>query len=621
MEQNTKRIGLVNLVVLLVIGVAASVLARYTNTFTGLTGMIYLGLGLLVIAIGYFQMRMEEAERLERLEFEEINKTAASASLFNTTDSEVFPAQRSREQFERFFVPGFTVFLFILQALGTYYLWTWLAKSTPLVLKQPTVGMSLFGLFALSLFLLGKYSVGLARLEGARLLRPGANYLLLGAYVCFVITASIAAVQLGFIKVDLIAAKVLAGVLGLIAIETIINLLLEIYRPRVKGKVGRVLYDSRLVGLLAEPEGLFTTAAHALDYQFGFKVSETWFYRFLQRALVWLILLQVGVLLFSTCFVFISPGEQGLLERLGRPVGDQNVLDPGLHVKLPWPIDKIYRYQTRKIQSIKIGAEAGEDEAEKLAVLWSVKHAKDEANWLVASTPATNNPTGERGIPTDLLNVSIPVQFQISDLRLWAYKHADASNLLEKLASRELVRYLAGTDLLTVMTTGRSAGAEWLRKQIEARAKEQELGVDIVYVGLEDLHPPVKVAPEFEKVVATLQSNEAQRQEAKGFALQTINEAKGEAVRRVNQVRTDSDRWVSITRARAGQFTNQLTAFRASPSVYMERSYLQTFTRATTNAQKYINTITNDQDLYQFDLQSKIRSDLLDKMSVPPINK
>ena len=45
----------------------------------------------------------------------------------------------------------------------------------------------------------------------------------------------------------------------------------------------RVLYESRLVGLLGQPESLFTTAAHALDYQFGFKVSDTWFFQFLQK--------------------------------------------------------------------------------------------------------------------------------------------------------------------------------------------------------------------------------------------------------------------------------------------------------------------------------------------------
>ena len=46
--------------------------------------------------------------------------------------------------------------------------------------------LSLFAIFALLLFLLGRFSVTMARLENHRLLRPGASFLLAGAYVCFV---------------------------------------------------------------------------------------------------------------------------------------------------------------------------------------------------------------------------------------------------------------------------------------------------------------------------------------------------------------------------------------------------------------------------------------------------
>jgi membrane protease subunit HflK len=630
MERNIKKIGLVNLVVLLVVGVAALVLARYTNSMAGQAGVIFLGLGFLVVLIGYFQMRLEETERLERMEFEELNKTAATASLFNTTDPEVFPARRSREQFERFFVPGFTVLLFLLQAGGAYGLFTWLRKATPGVLHQPTVGMSLFGLYALILFLLGKYAVGLTRLEGARLLRPGASYFLLGAYVCFVVTACIAAVEAGFPMVDYYAAYVLAGLLALVAAETLINLVLEIYRPRVAGKPSRLLYDSRLVGLLAEPEGLFTTAAHALDYQFGFKVSETWFYRFLERALVWLILLQLGVLLASTCFVFISPGEQGLLERFGRAVSDQRVLEPGLHVKLPWPIDHVYRFRTREIQSFNVGFVPAEESGEK-AVLWTGSHYKEESNWLVASRQVagpesgrsgdTNGPATERGVPADLVNLSVPVQYQISDLRAWAYNHTEAGKVLERIAMREVLHYLSGIDLFQLMATGRAEAAEQMKQRIQRVADTLPggpLGVNVVLVGLQDLHPPAKVAPKFQEVLATLQENEAKVHEANGYAAKTVNLAQAEALRRVNAAQSASNRTVKAISSRASQFTNQIAAYLASPRVYKERSYLDALERGATNARKYVLATTNVEDILQYDLQDKLRGDLINDLRIPP---
>ena len=130
MDRNIKKIGLINLVVLLAIGVAGTWWPATATPWPAQAGIIFLGLGFLVIAIGYFQMRLEETERLEKLEFEELNKTAASASLFNTADTEVFPARRSREQFERL-GPGFTVLLCLLQAGGTYWLFRWLRKTIP----------------------------------------------------------------------------------------------------------------------------------------------------------------------------------------------------------------------------------------------------------------------------------------------------------------------------------------------------------------------------------------------------------------------------------------------------------------------------------------------------------
>src|SRR6185369_8816727 len=300
----------------------------------------------------------------ERLEFDELSKSRGASALFATEEAELFAARRAREQFERFIVPAFTVILFLLQAGGAFLLWRWLEKSSSVKLTEPLVAMALFGLFALVLFLLGKYSAGIARLEGQRLLRPGASYLLLGAYLCFVVVASVAAVEAGFPRVDLYAARALCVLLALNALETMVNLVLEIYRPRVKGQQARLLYESRLVGLLSQPEGLITTAAQALDYQFGFKVSETWFYRFLEKALAWLILIQFVVLVLSSSFVFIGPGEQGLVERFGRPLASVNPLPPGPHLKMPWPIDRLYRYRTQEIQTFEIGMVRGEEEHE-----------------------------------------------------------------------------------------------------------------------------------------------------------------------------------------------------------------------------------------------------------------
>jgi len=625
MERSIQKNGLINLLTLLAVGVAGFAVARFANSLAGIVGVVFMGLGILVAAVSWFQMRLEDRERLERLELEELARSHGETALFEAKDAEVFPAQRSREQFERFFVPAFTVLLFLLQGGSAYFLWRWLSQSTLVTaVKEPITGLALFGLFSLVLFLLGRFSGTVARIEHLRLLRPGASYLLANAVLCAVVMLGLIGVWAGFPRVDYYLAWVLAALLALLAVETLIQLVLEIYRPRVKGKIERPLYESRLIGLLGQPEGLITTAAQALDYQFGFKVSETWFYRFFERALGWLILLQVAALLLSTCAVFIDAGEQGLLERFGKPVAGRTPLGPGAHLKWPWPIDRVYRFRTEQIQSFHVGSMPDPKREAERIVLWTVPHMKEEVDFLIAnrdqtSLATTNQVTGKRTPPVSLLTVSIPVQYQITNLMAWAYNNDDSPALLQDLATHEVLHYLAGADMNEVMSNTRLEMAQVLARRMQAAADRHQLGARIESLDLHDLHPPVKVAGDYENVVAAIQKKEAAILAARADAIRTNAMAGAQAVSLVNKAIAERTTRQIGALAQAALFTNQIPAFAAAPSVYAERSYLETLVRATENARKYVLLTTNTQDVLQFDLQESIAHSMLSlSVTSPP---
>jgi regulator of protease activity HflC (stomatin/prohibitin superfamily) len=626
MERNIQKNGLVNLLVLLTVGLAGFAVARYSNSLAGQVGVVYLGLGILVAAVSWFQMRLEESERLEKLELEELAKGHSQSAMFDAKDAEVFPAQRSREQFEKFFVPIFTVLLGLAQAGGAYFFWRWLSRpATVPDLKEPLPGMIFFAGFALVLFILGRFSATFARLEHQRLLRPGASYLLLDAFLCATVAVGIAFVWGGYRQTDYYIAYVFCGLLALLSVETLIALLLEIYRPRVKGKVERPLYESRLVGLLGQPEGLITTAAQTVDYQFGFKVSETWFYRFFIRAVLWLVPLQLLVLVLSTSVIIIEPGQQGLLERWGKPVAGRTVLEPGLHLVWPRPMDHVYYFRTEQIQSFDVGVAPEEGTEKETVVLWTSPHGKED-NFLVANRDqglltATNQATGKRIPPVRLLTGSIPVQFQITNLVYWAYTNEDAPGLLQDLATREVVRYLAGADLSVIMSSGRQEAAEALARRLQAASDRYYLGARIISVGLQDLHPPVKVAPDYEAVLSALHKKRAAILSAKADAIRTNAMAEAQATTLVNRASAERVEREMGAVAQAGLFTNQIPAFEAAPSVYAERAALQTFVRATANARKYVMLTTNTHDVLMFDLQESVARDMLNVNIAAPKSK
>ena len=626
MERNAQQNCLVNLVTAAFMFIAVLAVSAYAGSLAGRLAAIFLGLTVLVAFISWFQMRLAENERLEKLEIDELARARGESSLFATKDSEVFPARRSREQFERFFVPGFSVLLCLLETAGAWLLWNWSGKvtTTGIIAERALPALAVFAIISLLLFLLGRFSVTMARLQEERLLRPSASFLLAGAYVCFVAGLGVAGFKAGFPLADFYIARGLCVLLGLMAAELLITLLLEIYRPRVKGRVSRPLYDNRLVGLLGQPEGLFTTAAQALDYQFGFKVSDTWLFKLLQQSLPILLLAQLAVLVLSTCFVFVNAGEQAVLERFGRPV-DGGVLLPGAHLKLPWPMERVYTFRTEQIQSFSIGFTPDAASENENVISWTVPH-NQEQNFLVANhdtltvtnadsdTSDTNDAL--KAPPVSLITVSIPVDYQISSVMDWAYRNSQPTNLLADLATREVVRYLASVDLNEIMSQTRLEAADILRDRIQAAADQHTLGVKIVFVGLQDIHPPTKVAGDYEKVVGAGQSRLAAILNAQALAIRTNALAGAMAFTTTNVAEAARQQFVVESAARAALFTNQIPAFEAAPSVYRQRAYFQTFAAATASARKYVVLVTNTSNVFIFELEDKIREDLLNGLNV-----
>jgi modulator of FtsH protease HflK len=620
-DRNVQRNGLINLMVFLGIGIAAAVAAQYVKSATAEVTALLVGFGFLVSLVSYLQMRLETQEQLEKLEFDELQKSKNASALFDTAEAENFPAQRSRIQFERFGVPVFSVVLMLAQAVAAYVLWVRYENFAGLTVEKAPIGMTFFGIFMLAQFLLGKYSAGIARLEKQRLMRPGSAYMLLCSFASLLSLTALIFAYLESPRADVMIARALVIIMGLASVETLFNVVFEAYRPRLKGQVTHLLYDSRVIGLVGDPAGFFATAAQALDYQFGFKVSETWFYRFLQRTIAWIILAQVGILWLSTVVVFIEPGEQALLERFGKPVGE--VLNPGPHFKLPWPMGKVYRYQTRAIQSFLVGVVPDENLEKEHVVLWTKAHYKEEINMLVASRQQvtatnTNENATEAAVPVNLLTASIPVQYVISDLSKWAVNHEDAGELLEKLATREVVSYLVSVDIDEIMSSGRLKAAKDLQAMIQKSADQHELGVEIIFVGLQDIHPPVAVAEAYESVNAAMQARQGIIYTAEGERAMALPSGRAEAANIIAdaEVYRLSEQAKGV--AAVGRFPNQVIAYNASPEVFRQRSYLDTLGRAIAPARKYVIGVTNTTDTIIMNLEDKVRMDILDDVALPP---
>jgi len=140
-----------------------------------MVSVVFFGVGFLVAAVSWFQMRLEESERLEKLELDELAKGHATSALFEAKDARSFPRNARANNSSVLCSnihggpvprPGGCGFLALALALSA---------DISVELKQPMVPMFVFGIvFFLGLFLVGRFSATMARLENNRLLRPGA---------------------------------------------------------------------------------------------------------------------------------------------------------------------------------------------------------------------------------------------------------------------------------------------------------------------------------------------------------------------------------------------------------------------------------------------------------------
>ncbi len=595
-------------------------------------------LGLLGAGRAVFSRR----QALEEQAAEEYRREHGNTELFDDADEAVRMATRANVQYIKYFVPIFTIVLGLV--LGICCIVTWRAwNGTPAfpVAPNPMPLAILAICCCIAILVSGSFFVGASREPGCRWLRPAGAWLFfsgllfLGASISLFLEYFKKAVA----EADITTARIGLIMLAILAVELILSFVIEFYRPRMPGEEERPLPESRILALFTEPGGVARNVAASLDYQFGFQVSEVWFYRFLERTVVPLLVLMVIALWLQTCLIVVSTEENGLLERFGKVVS-QEPLKPGLYIKLPWPFSRINRFPVEHVQELTIGEEhqeapvkkekpvddghghhqqeEEEEEHDERLVLWASAHADEENNFIVATTPEkTTTPREENSLQgpplsVGLLAAHIPLYFKVKNLYNYAYLHKDPSLTLKNLATRELLRYLTGVDLMEVLGPKRSEAREILRERIQASADAINLGIEVVFIGLAGLHPPVTVGGAFDNFVASREAQYELELKAQAYAVSCTPTAEGLSETMLNNARAYKEERVQVSQAEAERFLRQLKSFQASPELFKLNSFLEVLNTQGASARKYVLTSKSDREVLIFNLEKKIRSSLLD---------
>ncbi len=582
------------------------------------------GVGLWIMAALLFYVR--QLQRQEDIELEELAAGRGRERSIFKEELELRPAAARAKWIGRWLVPVFT-FLWAGYHAATGIVLIRFVSLEPLSASANFAPAALFALIVGFLsFLFSRYTIGMSAQPEWRMLRATGSYLFLGCLTTAAVAASLLGAYQGYLRVDSVVAFFLPMIQLILAVELALNLILDLYRPKVPGQEYRPSFDSRLFNLAADPGRIGHSIAEALNYQFGFEVSKTWFYQLVSKAFVPLLLFGSLLLVGMTGIVIVRDGEECVVLHWGRPDPSLATLKPGLHFKWPWPIDSVARFKVGAVHEVILGAgrERTADERQKEIIpagtfagrelsLWTEEHGhREELDFLVAIAPELREDTGpreENRLPVSIIKLVVHVQYVITDVYKYGFQVADAKALLEAEAYRQMVRYAASATLDSpiggggadrpeaIMTYGRKAAAEALERRIQEAADLLDLGVRITHVGLLAVHPPAEAALAFEAVLKAERGMDLKRYEAEAEANYRLAKVAGDPVSALSlalAIRTQQELW-------------SLSQLRDEPAE-MERSVGEYLRAAEEDASSLREEIRRERMLGQ---QAKARQDLL----------
>ncbi len=249
--------------------------------------------------------------------------------------------------------------------------------------------------------------------------------------------------------------------------------------------------QSKLTELVGAPAGVGRSIGDALAYNFGVRCSWNAVRGVAVRIVAPFVLFALGVYLFLSCFAWIEVGHVGLVERFGTLTTRE--LKPGLHLKAPWPIDRLRVESVGRVRVVHVGEQAasgGGGGATDGHDHGAGSHGGD----VLFLTPAW----GEAGEAMGLLAVAGSVRFRIGDVVAYTYRASDPDRIMRSLFQRAVVYLMARTDPRRLFGPDREALVDQVRRTLTSLAAGY--GLEVHSVSLEHTHLPEAVGPAFEEV-------------------------------------------------------------------------------------------------------------------------
>ncbi len=271
------------------------------------------------------------------------------------------------------------------------------------------------------------------------------------------------------------------------------------------------------------------------------------------QSIVWVVIAVVLVLSAATVFYQVAPEEEALVLRFGRHI---ETAQPGLHLKLPFGIDRVYKVPTRIVDVAPFGyRETRPGRASRQGY------------------------TEESSMLTGDLNIVLAgwdVQFSRIDPQDYVFNVEEPDNTLRDIAQSVMREVMGDRASILVLTIGRAEVQRRVRELIQNQCDQFGMGIQINEVNLLFVDPPPEVIDAFNDLNKAEQDAVRFFEEAAKEYQERVPRARGEAQRMILEAEGFRERRVNVARGEAHRFLAMLEEYLQSPAITRQRLYLET---------------------------------------------
>jgi membrane protease subunit HflK len=274
----------------------------------------------------------------------------------------------------------------------------------------------------------------------------------------------------------------------------------------------------------------------------------------------------VLVLLFTVAYLLtgvyvVNADEHAVVRRFGEVAARTG---PGMHYRLPWPVDQVDVLKTTSVMKIGVGFALPERDAGTLAGIELL--------------------TGD----TNILNIALVVQYVIANPADYLFQVQRPQELVGMLAQSVLTETVVGMPVDEVLTTGR------LEIQRTVQVRTQELldryasGVQVTSASIMSITLDGAVAQAFQDVADAMSDREKAQNEARAYANDQIPRARGEAYRLVSDAESYKQQRIAEAVGDTTRFLALLEEYQKSPDVTRARLYIDAMEKTLPKVKMYV---------------------------------